>query len=119
MLRTSAFGALSRPASESARRVLVRLASLLGLTVEDIVEELLWSATKISRMETVAGRSSLLRDTRNLCELYDVDEITSKKFANLAFEACEQSWWTKYDQLKLDPHMGPKQDATSITCYSM
>ena len=35
------------------------VARLLGLTVEYMAEELLWSATKINRMETGAGRSSL------------------------------------------------------------
>ncbi len=46
-----------------------------GLTVEDVAEKLLCSATKISRLETGARRPSL-RDVRDLCELYDVDAST-------------------------------------------
>jgi len=45
----------------------------LGLTVEQVGEELLCSATKISRLETGARRASL-RDVRDLCRVYGVDD---------------------------------------------
>jgi len=89
-----------------------------GLTVEEVAERLLCSATKISRLETGARRPSL-RDVRDLCELYDVDEPTSADFMTLAREAREQGWWTHYDDLNLNPYIGLEQVATSITCYSM
>jgi len=54
-----------------------------GLTVEDVAEKLLCSATKISRLETGARRPSL-RDVRDLCELYDVDASTLAEFMDLA-----------------------------------
>jgi transcriptional regulator with XRE-family HTH domain len=47
-----------------------------GLTVEDVAERLLCSATKISRLETGARRPSL-RDVRDLCSLYEVNEPSS------------------------------------------
>lgn len=89
-----------------------------GLTVEDVAEKLLCSATKISRLETGARRPSL-RDVRDLCSLYDVDESTSAEFMTLAREAREQGWWTQYDDLKLDPYIGLEQVAKSITTYTM
>jgi len=89
-----------------------------GLTVEDVAEKLLCSATKISRLETGARRPSL-RDVRDLCSLYDVDESTSADFMRLAREAREQGWWTQYDDLKLDPYIGLEQVAKSITTYTM
>lgn len=89
-----------------------------GLTVEDVAEKLLCSATKISRLETGARRPSL-RDVRDLCSLYDVDESTSADFMKLAREAREQGWWTQYDDLKLDPYIGLEQVAKSITTYTM
>jgi transcriptional regulator with XRE-family HTH domain len=89
-----------------------------GLTVENVAEKLLCSATKISRLETGARRPSL-RDVRDLCTLYDVDESTSADFMTLAREAREQGWWTKYDDLRLDPYIGLEQVARSITAYTM
>jgi transcriptional regulator with XRE-family HTH domain len=89
-----------------------------GMTVEDVAEKLLCSATKVSRLETGARRPSL-RDVRDLCGLYGVDEATSAEFMTLAREARAQGWWTQYDDLKLDPYIGLEQEATAITCYSM
>ena len=66
-----------------------------GLTVEDVAEKLLCSATKISRLETGARRPSL-RDVRDLSGLYGVDEVTSAALMDLARGAREQVWWTQY-----------------------
>jgi transcriptional regulator with XRE-family HTH domain len=87
------------------------------LTVEDVAEKLLCSVTKISRLETGARRPSL-RDVRDLCELYGVNEATTAEFVNLARGAREQVWWTKYEDLKLDPYLGLEQVATAITSFT-
>lgn len=89
-----------------------------GLTVEGVAKELLCSATKISRLETGARRPSL-RDVRDLCQLYEVDEETSAELMSLARGAREQGWWTQYEDLNLEPYIGLEQEATAITCYSM
>jgi transcriptional regulator with XRE-family HTH domain len=88
------------------------------LTVEDVAEKLLCSATKISRLETGARRPSL-RDVRDLCSLYNVDESMSDELMSLARGAREQGWWTQYEDLGLDPLIGLEEDASAITCYSM
>src|SRR2546430_12960317 len=49
------------------------LRNAKGLTVEDVAGRLLCSATKISRAETGARRPTL-RDVRDLCGIYEVDE---------------------------------------------
>jgi transcriptional regulator with XRE-family HTH domain len=98
-----------------------RLRELRGqhdLTVEDVAEKLLCSATKISRLETGVRRPSL-RDVRDLCVLYDVDEATSTELMSLARGAREQGGWTQYEDLNLDPYIGLEQEAAAITCYSM
>jgi transcriptional regulator with XRE-family HTH domain len=89
-----------------------------GMTVEEVAAQLLCSTTKISRLETAVRRPSL-RDVRDLCVLYEVDEATSAELMNLAREAREPGWWTKYDDLDLDPLIGLEQEAAIITCYSM
>jgi transcriptional regulator with XRE-family HTH domain len=95
-----------------------RLRTELGLTVDDVGEKLLCSATKISRMETGARRPSL-RDVRDLCGIYGVDERTSAELMDLARKAREPGWWMKYDDLQLNPYIGLEQAATSITSYTM
>jgi transcriptional regulator with XRE-family HTH domain len=89
-----------------------------GLTVEEVADKILCSATKISRLETGARRPSL-RDVRDLCTLYEVDESTAAELMGLARAARQQGWWTQYEDLKLDPYLGLEQDATGITSYTM
>jgi transcriptional regulator with XRE-family HTH domain len=89
-----------------------------GMTVEEVAEKLLCSATKISRLETGARRPSL-RDVRDLCQLYDVEQPASADLMVLARQAREQGWWAQYEDLKLDPYIGLEQEATSITSYTM
>lgn len=89
-----------------------------GMTVEEVAERLLCSATKISRLETATRRPSL-RDVRDLCTLYEVGKVTSVELMNLARAAREPGWWTEYEDLDLDPLVGLEQVATDIICYSM
>jgi transcriptional regulator with XRE-family HTH domain len=61
------------------------------LTVEEVGERLLCSATKISRLETGARRASL-RDVRDLCQLYEVaDQAQVAELMELASLARERS----------------------------
>jgi len=98
-------------------RRLRELRNQHGLTVEDVAEKLLCSATKISRLETGARRPSL-RDVRDLCTLYNVDEPTAARFMELARGSREPVWWTQYEDHKLDPYLGLEQVATAITSFT-
>ena len=63
----------------------------LDLTVEEVAEQLLCSATKISRLETGTRRASL-RDVRDLCRIYHVtDQAVADELMNLA-EAGTRAW---------------------------
>jgi transcriptional regulator with XRE-family HTH domain len=95
-----------------------KLRTGLGLTVEDVAEKLMCSTAKISRMETGA-RKPILRDVRDLCTLYNVDEPVAAELMKLTREAREQGWWAQYEDLNLSPYIGLEQDASSITAYSM
>lgn len=95
-----------------------KLRTGLGLTVEDVAEKLMCSTAKISRMETGARRPAL-RDVRDLCAFYNVDESAAAELMMLTREAREQGWWTQYEDLKLSPYIGLEDDASSITAYCM
>lgn len=88
-----------------------------NFTVEAVAEKLMCSGTKISRLETAARRPSL-RDVRDLCALYGVDESVSAELMSLARGAREPGWWTKYEDVNLDPYLGLEQVATAITSYT-
>jgi transcriptional regulator with XRE-family HTH domain len=91
----------------------------MGLTVEDVGEQLLCSATKISRLETGARRASL-RDVRDLCRLYQVtDESEAERLMDLARQARQVGWWTQYEEPLFSPLLGLEQEAVAITSYSM
>jgi transcriptional regulator with XRE-family HTH domain len=92
------------------------LRNSLGLTVEQVGAELLCSATKISRLETGARRASL-RDVRDLCRVYGVAD--PGPLMDLARQAREPGWWSRYDDLRLDPFIGLEQEAAAITSYTM
>lgn len=89
-----------------------------GLTVEDVADKLMCSTAKISRMETAARRPAL-RDVRDLCALYNVDESGAAELMKLTREAREQGWWMQYEDLNLYPYIGLEQDASSITALSV
>jgi transcriptional regulator with XRE-family HTH domain len=95
-----------------------RLRTGLGLTVEEVADKLLCSATKVSRIET-AMRKPTLRDVRDLCRLYGLGSAETDELMTLARQAREPGWWTQYDDLKLEPYIGLEQDAASITCFMM
>ena len=95
-----------------------RLRTDRDLTVEEVADKLLCSATKISRMETGARRPSL-RDVRDLSELYEVDASAAENLMALARQARELGWWKQYDDLRLDPYIGLEQDASAITNFTM
>src|SRR5207247_3669151 len=68
-----------------------------GRTVEDVAQALLCSPPKISRIETGA-RSASLRDVRDLCVLYGVDDTLRERLMDVAREAKEPGWWSGYGE---------------------
>jgi transcriptional regulator with XRE-family HTH domain len=99
-------------------RRLRELRKSRDLTVEEVAASLLCSPSKISRAETGARRPSL-RDVRDLCELYDVGQEESAQLMDLAREARQPSWWTRYEDIRVSELIGLEQEATAITCFCM
>jgi transcriptional regulator with XRE-family HTH domain len=94
------------------------LRTALGLTVQEVAEELMCSATKISRLETGARRANP-RDVRDMCRLYGIaDQARADELMELARQAHESAWWTQYEDM-LARLLGLEQDAAIITSYSM
>src|SRR6266566_1465722 len=96
--------------------LLRKLRTEKGLTVEQAAERLLFSMSKLSRMETGHGVAGP-RDIRDLCELYDVtDEAERDHLQKLAAEGTRQAWWQSYD-LDYATYVGLEAEAVAISAF--
>jgi transcriptional regulator with XRE-family HTH domain len=88
-----------------------------GLTVEHAAERLMFSMSKLSRMETGHGAATP-RDIRDLCDLYDVtDEAERDHLMALAREGKQTGWWQSYDLDYFATYVGLEAAATGIKYY--
>jgi transcriptional regulator with XRE-family HTH domain len=87
-----------------------------GLTVEQAAQRLMFSMSKLSRMETGHGAATA-RDIRDLCDLYDViDEAERQRLMTLAREGKQQAWWQPYG-LDFETYVGLEADAAGLLYY--
>jgi transcriptional regulator with XRE-family HTH domain len=97
--------------------LLRKLRTDRGLTVEDVTERLLFSATKLSRLETGRAGASP-RDMRDLCDLYQVtDPAERERLMTLAKEGKQRAWWQEY-ALPYQTYVGLEAEAASISDYN-
>ena len=87
-----------------------------GLTVEQVAESLLCSASKVSRMETGHGIATL-RDVRDLCRIFDLtDPSQVAHLMELAREGKQQGWWQSHELDYFATYVDLEQAAT-VTSY--
>jgi transcriptional regulator with XRE-family HTH domain len=93
--------------------LLRKLRTEKGLTVEQAADRLLFSMSKLSRMETGHGVATP-RDVRDLCDLYGVtDEAERDHMMQLAAEGKRQAWWQSYE-LNYATYVGLEAEAIAI-----
>lgn len=87
------------------------------LTIEEVSERLLFSPTKLSRLETGRAGASP-RDIRDLCVLYEVtDPAERERLTTLAREGKQRAWWQQFD-LPYATYVGLEAEATSISDFN-
>jgi transcriptional regulator with XRE-family HTH domain len=97
--------------------LLRKLRTEKGLTVEQAAERLLFSMSKLSRMETGHGIATP-RDIRDLCDLYGVaDEAERERLTHLAREGKQTGWWQGYDLEYFATYVGLEAAAVRIKYY--
>ena len=97
--------------------LLRKLRTEKGLTVEQAADRLLFSMSKLSRMETGHGVATP-RDIRDLCDLYGVtDEAERDRMMQLAAEGKQQAWWQSYD-LGYATYVGPGSGGGTLSAPS-
>ena len=73
--------------------LLRKLRTDKGLTVEQAAEQLMFSMSKLSRMENGYGVATA-RDIRDLCTLYGItDQAERDRMMKLAAEGRRRAWW--------------------------
>ena len=88
-----------------------------GLTVEQAAERLMFSMSKLSRMETGHGAATP-RDIRDLCDLYGVTDAAEREhMMRLAAEGKRQGWWQGYDLDYFATYVGLEAEAAGIRSY--
>jgi hypothetical protein len=86
------------------------------MTAEDVTARLLFSPTKLSRIETGQSGASA-RDIRDLCVLYELtDPAEREHLMALAREGKQRGWWQDYD-LPYATYVGLEAEAVSIQDY--
>jgi transcriptional regulator with XRE-family HTH domain len=85
------------------------------MTAEEVTEQLLFSPTKLSRIETGQSGASA-RDIRDLCRLYEVSDVQHDNLMALAREGKQRGWWQDY-ALPYATYVGLEAEANSIDVY--
>jgi transcriptional regulator with XRE-family HTH domain len=96
--------------------LLRQLRTERGLGVEEVTGRLLFSPTKLSRLET--GRTGASpRDIRDLCDLYQItDPAERQRLMTMARAGKQRGWWQEY-ALPYATYVGLEAEAASISEY--
>ncbi|MFI6940412.1 helix-turn-helix domain-containing protein [Streptomyces sp. NPDC050418] len=94
-----------------------RLRELKGMTAEEVAERLLVSQSKISRLEN--GRRSISqRDVRDLCGVYEVEDVRIvDSLMQMAKDSRQQGWWHAFGDIPYSVYIGLETDAASLRVY--
>jgi transcriptional regulator with XRE-family HTH domain len=97
--------------------LLRQLRTERGLSIDDVAERAMFSATKLSRLET--GRvGASPRDIRDLCIVYGITDATEReRLMALAKEGKQRAWWQQFD-LPYATYVGLEAEAASISDYN-
>lgn len=94
-----------------------RLRELKNMTAEEVAERLLVSQSKISRLEN--GRRSISqRDVRDLCGVYEVEDVrVVDSLMQMAKDSRQQGWWHAFGDIPYSVYIGLETDAESLRVY--
>lgn len=91
----------------------------LGLTLDEVAEQLEWSNAKISRIEN-ARVGVLPRDVKYLLNVYAVEGEVREVLLTLAREARQKGWWHSYGEAVppwFEVYVGLESDAVTMDAY--
>ncbi|ASY34318.1 MULTISPECIES: helix-turn-helix transcriptional regulator [unclassified Streptomyces] len=94
-----------------------KLREARNMTAEEVAERLLVSQSKISRLEN--GRRSISqRDVRDLCGVYEVEDLRIvDSLMQMAKDSRQQGWWHTFGDIPYSIYIGLETDAASLRIY--
>ncbi|WP_280269805.1 helix-turn-helix domain-containing protein [Nocardia wallacei] len=102
-------------------RYLRDLRQQAGLTLAEAARLVERSPSSLQRLETGQAERIRLIEIRELCRLYDADEMTTAGILGLAQQASVKSWWHRYGDLipkDFDVYIGLEAAARQLTSYA-
>jgi transcriptional regulator with XRE-family HTH domain len=88
-----------------------------GWTVDQVAEQLEFSASKVSRLET-GHRGASARDIRDLCDLFGVHDQRRQQLLDLAAAGKQQAWWQARN-ISYSRYVGLEAAATVISDFGL
>lgn len=100
----------------SAQMRAKRLAA--GMTIEQAAEELEWSSTKVSNIETGRSKKPAVTDIRVLLDLYRVTDSRERdSILALTRQSRERGWWNRYDDVLGGAYASLEAGAKSVKLF--
>lgn len=93
-----------------------RLRTTARLTIEQVANQLEFSESKVSRIET-GHVAALPRDISDMLSLYGVSGGQRDQLMQLAREARKKGWWHAYGGVPRSPYLGLEEAAQQISTY--
>jgi transcriptional regulator with XRE-family HTH domain len=96
-----------------------RLRERTQLTLEEVAEQLDWSATKLSRIETCRVGVAL-KDVGRLLDFYAIDASKREELIDLARDSRKKGWWQAYDDLPTEyaTYIGLEAETSSMRSFA-
>lgn len=100
----------------SAQMRAKRLA--VSMTIEQAAEDLEWSSTKISNIETGRSKKPAVTDIRVLLDLYRVTDSRERdSILALTRQSREHGWWNRYDDVLGGAYASLEAGAKSVRLF--
>lgn len=102
----------------SAQMKTKRLES--GMTAEQAADELEWSTTKISNIETGRSKHPAVSDIRLLLDVYKVkDERERETLLELTRQSRKRGWWSRYDDVLTGDYTSLEAGVTGLRVFEL
>ncbi|MFX0580092.1 helix-turn-helix domain-containing protein [Nocardia nepalensis] len=92
-----------------------------GLTMPEAAQLIERGKTTLQRLETGQANRIRLLDIRELCAVYDAEEVVTAGLLGLAQQASGKCWWHEYGELipeDFDVYVGLETAARRLTSYA-
>lgn len=102
----------------SAQMKAKRLES--GMTAEQAAEELEWSTTKISNIETGRSKHPAVSDIRLLLDVYKVKDTREREtLLELTRQSRKRGWWSRYDDVLTSDYASLEAGVTGLKVFEL